>query len=350
MRKLNTNPNVINSDANYPNGRIRNNTGSGNGTPVNESVYGDIHVNKDKLMDLYGITPNDLPDNEANGYQIIESLRALASKNDFILPLSLNTGVLNVPIKIGFMLENEQVVCKASFDLATETQIKGSDNITLSFTANGSFKANEYVRVVKNASSITIIRLADEISLDSMINNLLYLKKASQSEENLGVIDTKATTPLSNLTAFIRRVNGADTAPYLATASQNGIYPKEHFTIVNALVATRNKGSISSIDFGGEILGTTFSVTGDIISATVVAVNTSTTRIRIVLANSMTNTSYYVRSYVQSLSTDQNFDTALGVPVFKVIDDLTFDFAMKEFLDFLGANQNVQIHFEVVKI
>ena len=81
MRKLSSNSNVIISDPNYPNGRVRDNTGTGNGTPVNEGVYGDIHVNKDKLMDLYGIESNGLPDNEANGYQIIEALRFI--ENNF---------------------------------------------------------------------------------------------------------------------------------------------------------------------------------------------------------------------------------------------------------------------------
>lgn len=191
MRKLNFNPNVINSDANYPNGRIRNNTSSGNGTPVNESVYGDIHVNKDKMMDLYGIAPNDLPDNEANGYQIIEAHRALATKNDFVLPLTLNTGVLSVPIKIGFMLENEQVICKAGFNMSTETQIKGSDNVTLSFTSNGDFKTNEYVRLIKKASSIELVILCDYVP------NL---------ETRLSDIETAQTTINQKLAVFT--VNG----------------------------------------------------------------------------------------------------------------------------------------------
>jgi len=188
MRKLSSNPNVILSDPNFPNGRIRNNTGTGNGTPVNEAVYGDIHVNKDKLMDLYGIVANGLPDNEANGYQMIEALRALASKNDFILALSLVSGVINVPIKLGFMLDNEAVICKAGFNLGSETQILGSDGVTFTVSASGSFKANEYVRLVKTASGVTLVRVADNVSLDDMVNTLLYLKAATQGEEDAGTV------------------------------------------------------------------------------------------------------------------------------------------------------------------
>ena len=46
-------PNVDNSNPSlYPNGRIQDNTGSGNGTPVNNFVYSDLHEMKDKLFRL----------------------------------------------------------------------------------------------------------------------------------------------------------------------------------------------------------------------------------------------------------------------------------------------------------
>ena len=52
-------PNIDNSQPLvYPNGRIQDNTGSGNGTPVNNYVYSDLHEMKDKLMRLYGVIPN----------------------------------------------------------------------------------------------------------------------------------------------------------------------------------------------------------------------------------------------------------------------------------------------------
>ena len=65
MIALNNNPNVDNSDlVNYPDGRIKDNDGTGNGTGVNRSVYGDLHANISKLMRLYSITPNNVPDND----------------------------------------------------------------------------------------------------------------------------------------------------------------------------------------------------------------------------------------------------------------------------------------------
>ena len=129
-----------------------------------------------------------MPDNETNGFQIVDAMKALPTKNDFVLALSLNTGVLSVPIKLGFMEDGEQIVCKAAFDLGSETQIKGSDNVTFAFTPNGSFKTNEYVRLIKTGSGVDIIRLVDNVSLNTMVGDLSYLKKASQAQENAGAI------------------------------------------------------------------------------------------------------------------------------------------------------------------
>ena len=251
-------PNVDNSNPSlYPNGRIQDNTGSGNGTPVNNFVYSDLHEMKDKLFRLYGIEFNGLPDNELNGFQTIEALRGLASKNDFILDLTDVSGLLNVAIKLGFMLVGESVLCLSGFDFVAQTQIKGTDNVTYSISVVGNFKSGEYVRLIKTVSGITLIREVDAVNLDLAVSELSYLKKATQTQENAGAIDTVATTPLSNLTAFIRRVNGVDSASYLATALINGLYPKEHFAIVAGLgaPALRNVGFFSGLDVSGGSVG-----------------------------------------------------------------------------------------------
>lgn len=238
MRALNSSPNVVdNSDpSNYPNGRIKDNDGTGNGTGVNERVYGDLHQTIAKLMRLYEIVPTGLPDNETNGYQIIEALSALASKNDYIYPLTTNgTTTLSIDIKLSLMKNNEFLICLASANKTTETLIKGTGVTSMAVTYSGNFKANEYVRVIKTALGVSIVRVADWNSLNAMVGELLYLKKASQSEENAGTIDTVATTPLVNKVAYTLRTIGADSANYLATGLRNGLYPKEHWSIVDGL-------------------------------------------------------------------------------------------------------------------
>lgn len=218
MRNKGTLVNIDNSDLGvYPSGRIKNNTGAGDGTPVNEEVYGDLHEMKDKLMRLYGISYNGLPDNETNGYQLIDALVALASKNDFILPLNSVSDVLTVPLKIGKLKDNEAFILKSSINKNIETTIKGTlDNVSKAVTFLGDFKANEYVRMINTPGSVVIIRMIDSFNLEAAITDLNFLKKASQIEENAGAIDTVATTPLVNKVAFTKRVIGSDSGVYLA--------------------------------------------------------------------------------------------------------------------------------------
>lgn len=310
MRNKLNQPNIDNSDTiNFPNGRIKNNDGSGNGTPVNEQTKGDLHEMIDKAMRLYGIVHNDLPDSEANGYQTIEALRALASKNDFVLDITSTAGVLNVPVKLAKMLDNEQIVCKATITKTTETQIKGSDNSQFVVTFIGAFLANEYVRLIKTASGVILVRLVDLVNLDVAVSEYLYLKKASQAQENAGAVDTVATTPLSNLTAFIRRVNGADSATYLATALQDGVYPKEHFAIVDAIgnPIERNYGTFSGSDFNNDAIGTNYAVTGNISSAQKTGNTPLGGILTVTLANAHDNLNIQALLSIQSLG-DIEFD------------------------------------------
>lgn len=351
MRILSSNPNVDNSDlVNFPDGRIKDNDGIGSGTGINERTNGDIHQTISRLMRKYGIVPNDMPDNVTNGFQIVEAIQALASKNDFVLALTDVGGVLSVPIKFSFMDENESVICKSGINLASQTQIKGSDATTFNATYVGSFKNNEYVRVIKTASGVTIVRLADAVSLDAMVAELNFLKKATQTEENAGVIDTKATTPLSNLTAFIRRVIGVDSGSYLATAIRNGLYPKEHFTIVSNIGASpvKNIGWFSGLDIAGLSPGTNLPVGGNITNAVIFASGSmiSESFILVTMQNSMSNTNYFVRSFIESQGSLNNDDDANSV-VFKPISTTQYQIALKESA---GGIQSLKIHMEVVQL
>jgi len=333
----------------YPNGRIKDSTGAGDGTPVNEQIYGDIHEVFAKLMRLSGIPFSGLPDNELNGYQYVDAMRFLASKNDFITPLTSTAGVLVVSTKLGLVTENEHIICKSNVDFTAETQIKGSDGYTSNLTMIGSFKANEYIRLIKTASGVTLIRLSDSNNIDLVVSELLFLKKASQAQENAGAIDTVATTPLSNLVAFIKRVNGTDSGTYLATTLVNGIYPKEHFTIVAGLGSSpvRNIGTASGIDINSGVVPTNYAVSGDIVSATLTSKPANASVIRVVLSNTMTDSDYYVRMFIQSQASLIGSDNGIGVPVFKIINDTTFDFSIQHFQ---SQAENLKIHFEVVKI
>lgn len=65
--------NVDAPDSDYPFGKVRDDNGTGNGTPVDFDFLHDYTQFFEKLMDASGITPNGLPDNEYSGFQLYEA-------------------------------------------------------------------------------------------------------------------------------------------------------------------------------------------------------------------------------------------------------------------------------------
>lgn len=332
----------------YPSARIRDNNGSGNGTAVNEATKGDFHQMLEKLMRLYGIAPNELPDNETNGFQLIDALSALASKNDYIYPLTTDGAVLSVDIKISFMKTNEFIVCLSGADKTTETTIKGSDNTTFAVTYSGNYKANEYVRVIKTGSGVSIIRIADWNSLGAMATELLFLKKASQAEENAGTIDTAGTTPLTNKTVFLRRVNGVDSSTYLASASQNGLISIDQFNLLSSIASSlpRNTGWFSGVNIDSGSPGSTYPRSGDIVSATIQTSSGGRQVIRCVFETPMDNLSFLVDTEIESQGTLAN-DVEIQREVFRPVSTTSFDIALRETS---SVAQSLKIHCKVYQL
>lgn len=71
-------PNVTVPDSDYPDGRIKDETGIQDGTPIEEATNGDMMQFFAKIMRVAGLAPNELPDNEYNGLQFYEALLAAA--------------------------------------------------------------------------------------------------------------------------------------------------------------------------------------------------------------------------------------------------------------------------------
>lgn len=347
MRNKGLSVNIDNSDlVKYPNGRIKDNTGAGDGTPVNEFIYGDLHEFKDKLMRLASITPNGLPDNETNQYQLIEALRDFGSKHDVIQSITTASGILNVSMKLNTMQLNESLICKSSIDFTSETQIKGTDLNLFSLTVIGNFKTGEYVRLVKTNTGIILIRMIDAVNVDLAVGELLYLKKASQAQENTGTTDLVATTPLTNKTVFTRRVNGVDSSTYLATPSQNGLLSSADKIIIDSIGSSpiKNVGWIAGLDVGGTVGA--LPVSGDITSATASIPGSNESRVTINLNNSMDDLNYIVKMYLQSEGS-LNLDNDVFWPVYKPISVNQFQIEIRESV---AVIQSLKIHIEVVQL
>lgn len=150
-------PNIQAPSGDYPNGRIRDNDGSNNGTPVNEFIYGDIHENIAKLMRRYAIAYNNLPDNETNGYQFIEALRALPNKNNKVL--SVNGAVNNIllGVKLSRLENNESFIGVAQTSSENKINALGIlDNTSKPLNILEPFESGDYLVIINTNSNVTV--------------------------------------------------------------------------------------------------------------------------------------------------------------------------------------------------
>lgn len=91
--------NIVAPGGSYPYGRVKDDDGTGNGTPANTKTLGDFHQFFAKLMSIAGLTPSGTPDNSTDGFQYIDalmaaiSLRISAEITDTNVDLAFNPGI-----------------------------------------------------------------------------------------------------------------------------------------------------------------------------------------------------------------------------------------------------------------
>lgn len=168
---------------NYPNKRIRNNDGSGNGTPVDESVYGDQHEFFAKVMRDAKTSFNNIPDNTTNGYQLYDALMSLAGKNDLLKNLGLiGLDTITIPIPIGSMKLDEAILFKSTFDsTGAMILIRGNDNIQKTLTIPGGFKNGQTVRAVNTAGNISLTGQYDSQLLPNLVQTIADINTTFQN-------------------------------------------------------------------------------------------------------------------------------------------------------------------------
>lgn len=349
----NTQANIDDSNpAAYPNGQVKDDDGTGNGFPLIQVTMSDIYETFDKLMRLAGLTFNATFDNETNGYQFVQGLIALASKSDYILPLTTSTGILQIPTALQILQTNEKLICKAGADFTTETQIKGTAATLYTLSTTSSYKTGDYVMLIRTSGGVQLIRLVTADNINLVVSENAYLKAASNDETITGALTTKAVTPASFLDSFTKLVTIAGTAaPYYATDSTPGLLSAPDKAALDGFSSpVKNVGWFSGVDVGGGTIGALAPVNGDITVAQITAVGGSGdfTTYRVTMANAMSNVSkYFVRFHIQSEGTFTPTDISVGSPEFRPVSTTQFDFSIIQFG--LGGVQNLKIHCEVVQ-
>lgn len=167
MIKLLDKPNVDGASSDYPFGKIRDKTTAQNGTPVNTVVYGDLHQFIEQLMNGAGVTPNGLPDNVTNGFQIYEAFLRFANNGIKTVNLSANTSETLVKADAGKVVKvtiGSGVAYTYTVTLPNANTVKAgqgylfyiadSDTSITSVVVNsGTYYNNEVVFVVSNGTS-----------------------------------------------------------------------------------------------------------------------------------------------------------------------------------------------------
>jgi len=329
----------------YPNGRVKDDGGSGDGTPVNEQTKGDIHEFFDKLLRLCGVKHNGLPDNEVNGYQTIEALRGFANKNNYLHNLGSTSNVLSLPLKVGQLKDGEVLIVKASQDKGAETTIRGTlDNTSKSVVFTGSFLAGDYLRLVNTSTSINIVRLVDSANLSVIASELGFLKGASGAEVIEGVLANKALTPESFLEAFAEYVIGATSDDFLADIERNGLFSKEDKIKLDSLIGEVDRyGTVFIGDVDAGSVGKSYTVSGGISAAVMTSKEDDGEIIKVTLTEPMATDDYSVSVNVESFGILFHDNTINMIP-WKKISTSEFSFFIEE-ND--GETQNIKLHFDI---
>ena len=172
--------NIDGSDiSNYPNKRIRDNSGAGDGTPVDETVYGDIHEHFAKIMRESKTSYNNLPDNVSNGYQLFDAMYSLPTKNDLVKNLEkINANTIKIPFKISALKEDESFDVRALNDsLDTYNVIIGSDGQNKAFVLSGKFKAGDFVKLVNTSTAIYGYGLYNSANVPNLVQTLANIQQ-----------------------------------------------------------------------------------------------------------------------------------------------------------------------------
>ena len=187
--------NIDKSDpANYPDARIRNNSGSNDGTPISESVYGDIHEMVAKFMREAGLKYNGLPDNVNNGYQLFDAVKSIAVKNDYIGSATKqgnDTVYFDAPLNI--FKDKESMIFSVNFDSADALNkaICPAPNFSKTLVISGTFKSGQKVRLINEASRIVVSGIYETNDVPNLLQRLTYL------ESVIGTMN-KIITPIVN--------------------------------------------------------------------------------------------------------------------------------------------------------
>jgi len=197
--------NTIPASVDYPMGRIKDDTGINDGTPICEENNGDIQETVTAFMEKAKITPNGLPDNVTNGYQIFDAIREVAGKHDIIYKptqdlltrnLTVNARLDNMVNREFIMLDGENINSNApkinNIDLVSTDVgfLRKGDFIVIEKVNNLTFKATPLYGALRLKGAIVAVFKGTHIADEGATNGILNITHPAVNVANTRVIYT----------------------------------------------------------------------------------------------------------------------------------------------------------------
>lgn len=214
MKRLQNKTNVVAPGGDYPYGRIKNNTGANDGTPVDVDVYGDFHQFFERLIDQSDVTANGNPDNSTSGFQLFEAFLKLANRFNCT---STSTVTLALGSKSFAVTANAAATLAYKLGMPLYIQSNNSPGKWM-FGTFLAFSANNVVITVlgfngSGSDTSWTISIGGFIAANEAYPGITEI--ATQTEVNAGSDNSRFVTPLKLKTT--PEVMGVDGAAKLRT-------------------------------------------------------------------------------------------------------------------------------------
>lgn len=160
-------------NAKFPDGQIKNQTATEQGTPVVRELYGDVLTNIYKILRDAGIEPTETEDSEDTQYQFLKALKVFSNEiND--LSQVLTVDALNINVNFDFdHLPNNYVFIGLLSDAVTSASnytINSSGDNSYPIVSVGNVSASSYVLVILNQAGGKIIPLLQNNDENSFVD------------------------------------------------------------------------------------------------------------------------------------------------------------------------------------
>lgn len=153
----------------FPQSTIVNQTPTKRGTPVVREIYGDPLTNIYAILKEAGLEPNNLEDNEENGYQLLEAIKNLPNKlNDIERVLNKNSNIFSVDLKLSLLPNNYFFIAKSAEEYLGEVSFfKGTENTLIPFECLTGFSSNDELIIIINSEKVRAYKISGSNSATS---------------------------------------------------------------------------------------------------------------------------------------------------------------------------------------